>query len=216
MKNKITDNFYILFILLLIMWGSYAALSKFALNELDAFQVQFYSYGIASCIMLIALIKSKQIKEFKSLLPRQWGIVITCGLACCAYIYFYNTALSMADEFHITTVIMINYLFPVFVAIFSVPINGEKLNLRKIISILISFIGAAIVVTGGTGLVFDFENIFMYMLALAAAISWGLFSGFGKRNSIPMIISNSVYVFIGFIVTVILLPFNSSFVLVTV
>jgi len=214
MKNKIENNFYVLFILLLIMWGSYAALSKFALNGLDAFQVQFYSYGIASCVMIAAFIKSKKYKDIKQFSLKQWGIVITCGLTSCAYIYFYNLALSMADEHHITTVIMINYLFPIFVAIFSVPINGERLNLKKIISILISSVGAFVVVTGGAGFLIDFENIIMYILALAAAISWGLFSGFGKRNSVPMIISNSVYVLIGFIVTVILLPFNSSFVLV--
>jgi len=216
MNKKLTDNFYILFILLLIMWGSYAALSKLVLGRLDAFQVQFYSYGFASVIMLAALIYSKRLGEIKALLPKQWGIIIICGLTSCAYIYFYNLALSMADEQHITTVIMINYLFPVFVALFSVPINGERLNALKIASIFISFIGASVVVAGGTGIVIDTANLLMYALALTAAVSWGLFSSFGKRNQVPMIISNSVYVFIGFIISAVLLPVNSSFPVITV
>lgn len=195
------------------MWGSYAALSKFVLDRLDAFQVQFYSYGFASVIMLAALIRSKRAGTMKSLLPKpkQWGIIIICGITSCAYIYLYNLALSMADEHHITTVIMINYLFPVFVALFSVPINGERLNALKIISVLISFAGASVVVAGGTGIVIDTSSLLMYALALTAAVSWGLFSSFGKRNAVPMVISNSVYVFIGFIISAVLLPVNSSF-----
>ena len=167
------------------MWGSYAAMSKFALNQLDVFQLQFYTYGIALCAMFIIFIIKKQFKEIKKLLPGQIKIMIICGLSFCAYHSFYNFALSMADEYHLTTVIMINYLFPIFIAIFSVPINGESLNLRQIISILISFIGAGVVITGGAGFVVDLKSLPMYLLALTAAVSWGLFSGFGKKIPFP-------------------------------
>ena len=214
MKVKITDNFYLLFCFLLIAWGSYAAVSKFVLNRLDAFQVQFYSYGIASCIMLAALIRSKKFTEMKSLLPKQWGIIMICALTSCAYTYLYNSALSMADELHITTVVMINNLYPLFVAIFAVPINGEHLNARKIVSLLIGLCGAFTAVAGGSEFVIDAESLPMYMLVLTAAVSWGVFSGFGKKNSVPMVISNFVYVFVGFIVSTVLLPLNSSFVAV--
>jgi drug/metabolite transporter (DMT)-like permease len=196
------------------MWGSYAAISKTALNTLDAFQLQFYKYGIAACVIFIVLILSKRLKEIKTFTRKQWLILVICGVTSSSYAYFYNTALSMADENHIATVIMINYLFPIFVAVFSVPINGERLNLRKIAAIIIGFFGAAVVVTGGAGFVIDFKSLPMYLFALAAAILWGLFSGFGKKNSVPMILSTFVFVLIGFVISAILLPVNSSFVVI--
>ena len=65
MKNKITNHFYLLFILLLVMWGSYAALSKFMINYLFPIfiaifsvpmQINIFTYVLIGFIVSIALL----------------------------------------------------------------------------------------------------------------------------------------------------------------
>lgn len=106
---------------------------------------------------------------------------------------------------------MLNYLFPVMIVLFSIPINGEKLNTMKVISILLGFSGMLIIVTKGDFTNIKMSNIIGDLLALGAAISWGIFSNLGKKNKINMYISNYIFTILSFFLSTICVLLFSGF-----
>jgi hypothetical protein len=73
-------------------------------------------------------------------------------------------------------------LFPVFIVLLSIPLCGERLNLVKGLSILFAFIGMLLIVSNGHLAGIRLSNLGWDSLALAAALSWALFSVIGKKN----------------------------------
>jgi hypothetical protein len=50
---------------LLVLWGSFAAVARLALGSADSFQVQFYLYGFGIVIMTVWAFVKKKSKEFR-------------------------------------------------------------------------------------------------------------------------------------------------------
>ena len=70
----------------------------------------------------------------------------------------------------------INYLWPMYLMIFSALLGGEKVPGTKIFAILIAFAGAAVIMLGERGLQLSPEYNFGYALALLAGFSWAVYS----------------------------------------
>jgi drug/metabolite transporter (DMT)-like permease len=88
---------------------------------------------------------------------------------------------------------VMNYLWPIFVVIFSIPILKEKFNYKTILAISISFLGALITFTKGNLSAFTHEYASGYLLAILAAICYGLFSVLGKKFEYEKTSSMFVY-----------------------
>jgi drug/metabolite transporter (DMT)-like permease len=70
-------------------------------------------------------------------------------------------------------------------------------------AILLGLAGMVIIVTNGRLDSIRMSNLFGDLLALGAAACWGIFSNLGKRNRIDTALSNYVYVFSAFILSVV-------------
>ncbi|MCL2343838.1 MAG: DMT family transporter [Firmicutes bacterium] len=213
MREKVgtaKNNSYILMGILLIFWGSFAAVSKLVLSDMDSYQVLFYMFGFSAVIMTIqAFVKGKW-REVKQLCMKDVMRLSLYGFIQFLYYFFYILALKLIPSVEAS---MINYLFPVFIVLFSVPINREKLTWIKIISSVICFAGVIIIVTGGKFGDIKITNLAGDLLALGAAISWGLFSNLGKKNQVDSFISYYIYTSISFLLSVFSIIDLSHFIL---
>jgi len=195
--------------MLLVLWGSFAAVSKLVLRDIDSFQSQFYMFAIALFTMTIVLILNGKIKMLASISIKDYGFLFLCSVFSFGYYFFYMMSLRTIPAVEAS---MLNYLFPIMILIFSVPINGEKLNRNKVISVLVGFLGMIIILTNG-----NFQNVKMTnlkgdLLAIAGAICWGIFSNLGKKNKIDNLISNYIFVVMSFIFSWICMSAFSDFV----
>ena len=197
-KERIIDNPYILMAIILILWGTFAGVSKLSLKSIDGFQLQFYLFFIAFIEMTVICIYNGKIKELKDL-PKK-DIIKISAFAVPSYLYyiFYLLSLMMIPAVEAS---MLNYLYPIMIVIFAIPINKEKLNLNKILSLIIGFIGVIIILTNGNFRSIKISNIAGDMLAIGAAISWGIFSNLGKKNSADTVLSNYIYTTVTFILS---------------
>jgi hypothetical protein len=69
----------------------------------------------------------------------------------------------------------INWLWPMTLVLLSIPLLKQKIKLKSIIAITISFFGAFIIATRGNLLGFKFTNPTGILLALGSTIIWALF-----------------------------------------
>lgn len=74
---------------------------------------------------------------------------------------------------------LLNYLWPLFIVLFSAPLLGLRLGLARIAGVAMGFAGCALLLGGGAG--FPAEAWFGLACALAAAVVWALYSVLSKR-----------------------------------
>jgi drug/metabolite transporter (DMT)-like permease len=190
MKKSRLDNPYLLMSILLVLWGSFAAVSKMALTMLDYYQVQFYMFGSAVVIFTVMFSLNGRIKSLFTLRPKEMAKLLLYGLPNYLYYLFYILSLGLIPVIEAS---MLNYMFPIFIVLLSVPMFGESLTLAKGFSILLGFIGMMAIVSNGDITAIRLTNLGGDLLALGAALSWALFSGLGRKNKVDQDLS--IYVF---------------------
>ncbi len=190
-KMRRSNLAHVYLILTILFWSATPAVAKLALVELNNLQLLFYTsiVGVIS-LFLVVLFQKKinQLKEFKkSDYFKMFGMGFI-GIFLYYILLFGSFAIAPAGQANI-----VNYLWPIFIIIFSIPILKEKFNYKTIFAVLISFIGALIVFTRGELSNFSNEFTLGYLLAAFAAICYGLFSVLGKKLHYEKFISMLVY-----------------------
>lgn len=182
---------YALMLLLIMIWGSLAAVSKLLLQGLDSFQLQFFMYLFAGVMMTVALVLTGRIRVILRLSARE--VARQALLLLPAYYYYFAYMLSM-KLIPASETSMINYLFPLMIIILAIPINKERLSSRKALSTILGFIGVLIIISKGNLSKITLSNLPGDLLALAAAVLWGLFSNLGKKNGGDPLVSTYLFI----------------------
>ncbi|AFC29564.1 hypothetical protein PM3016_2684 [Paenibacillus mucilaginosus 3016] len=204
-KLDASKNPYVLMPILLLMWGSLAAVSKLLLERLDSYQVMFYMYALGAVIFLAILIRKVRLKEaLKSWKVSDYGLLFACGLFTFLYDFFYLKSLELIPAVEAS---MLNYLFPIFIVLFAVPIHNEKLTWAKLVSVGMGFLGTALLTTKGDLANLNFTNAKGDVLAILAAVSWGIFTNLVKKNKKDMVVST-------FLITAVALVLSTAAMLV--
>jgi drug/metabolite transporter (DMT)-like permease len=199
MKKEKSSYFYLVFTILL--WSATPAVAKLALKELNNFQLLFYTSIVGLISLFIVNLFQGKLKILASYTKKDYLKMAGMGILG---IYFYyiclykSFALAPAGQVNV-----MNYLWPVFIIIFSIPILKEKFNYRTILAIFISFFGALIAFTNGNFSIFSNKYAIGYLLASLAAVCYGLFSVFGKKLEYDKFTSMFVYYLVA---TILIIP----------
>lgn len=204
---------YIYLILTIILWSATPAVAKLALGEINNFQLLFYTsiVGIIS-LFLVCLFQGK-LKILISYTGKDYLKMFGMGFLgiFLYYIFLYGSfALAPAGQVNV-----VNYLWPVFIIIFSIPILKEKFNYKTILAIFVSFLGALIAFTKGNFSIFSNQYTVGYLLAALGAVCYGLFSVFGKKFEYDKFSSMLVYYISAAILIIPTALFFSGFVIPT-
>ncbi|MDD2672129.1 MAG: DMT family transporter [Syntrophales bacterium] len=76
----------------------------------------------------------------------------------------------------------LNWTWPIMLALLSVPILKQRIGLRSVAALLISFAGVMFISTGGDPLSLHFTNPSGAFLALSSSVVWALFWIFNVRD----------------------------------
>jgi drug/metabolite transporter (DMT)-like permease len=178
-------------ILAILMWSSNVAVSKTAMNELGPYSAAFYIYffsGVLNIfILLAALGKNTLFAHFKALPLRyyvQTGIFIVFN-----NVFFYLAlGLSKTNE-ELIIVALLNYLWPVLISVFRVPIYRVKIKpLLFYPGIIAALTGIAIALLQGYSAqqLIDIasaldDNFLAFLFAFIGAVSWAIYSNLIKK-----------------------------------
>ncbi|WP_310224207.1 DMT family transporter [Paenibacillus qinlingensis] len=199
-RLHVTQNPFVLMPLLLLIWGSVAAVSKLVLNQLDSYQVLFYMYGIGVVIFAVIILIKTRGTIFPTWTLSEWMLVLACGVFTFLYDFLYLKSLELIPAVEAS---MLNYLFPIFIVIFAIPIHKEKLNCYKILSMIMGLLGTILLITKGNFTNFSFTNLEGDLLAISAAVSWGLFTNLVKKNKKDMLMSTFVITLVAWLLAIV-------------
>lgn len=184
-----------------LLWGSSAAVIKLLLKNLNSIQILLYVSGIATINLLLIALLQKKIPIIKNYTKKDYFRFAYMGfIGVFIYYLFLYLALSYLKA---QEAFIINYLWPMMIVIFAVPILKEKLTTKKIVAVILSFIGVIIIATKGNLNLLQFAKPLGVILAIIAAMSYGLFSVLGKKQNYDKTTSMLFYYLFTFIYTLI-------------
>jgi len=191
---------YLYVTLVILFWSSSAAVGKLVLTNLDNFQVLFYTTLVASITLLLIVLLQKKGKIIKNYSTKDYLTLFYMGcLGIFIYYLFYFGSLMLISA---QETMIINYLWPMIIVILAIFILKEKFSIKKLIAIILSFIGVLIVISKGD-LNFNIQDSLGVLFAFLAAVSYGLFSVLGKKQNYDVIVATMFYNIFSFIITLI-------------
>lgn len=210
MTKKIS---YLYILLTVLFWGSIATVGKLLLRNLDYFQVLLFTTFFATIILFLVVVYLKKVEVI-----RKYNIKDFCQFALLGFIgvFLYHillfTGLSFAPA---QEVFIVNYTWPIWVMIFSVILFKKEINNKKILAIILGFIGVYVVISKGD--FFSFTSVYAKgnLFALAGAISYGFFSVIGWKKNFEVFTSMMFYFGFSFVYTLIATIAFSNFPTVT-
>ncbi len=192
MKNQ--KMAYVYAIMAVLIWSTVATAFKLALKYLDFLQLLFFSGLVSCCVLLVLMIINREFKELTKLTFKEYLKSALLGFLNPFLYYvvlFKAYSLLPAQEAQ-----PLNYTWPIMLVLLSIPLLNQKIKIKSIVSIAISFFGVLIISTQGDILGFGFTNLFGAILALSTAVIWALFwilNMKDKRKETPKLFLNFIF-----------------------
>ncbi|WP_369994476.1 DMT family transporter [Winogradskyella sp.] len=192
MKNQ--KMAYVYAIMAVLIWSTVATAFKLALKYLDFLQLLFFSGLVSCCVLLVLMIINREFKELTKLTFKEYVKSALLGFLNPFLYYvvlFKAYSLLPAQEAQ-----PLNYTWPIMLVLLSIPLLNQKIKIKSIVSIAISFFGVLIISTQGDILGFGFTNLFGAILALSTAVIWALFwilNMKDKRKETPKLFLNFIF-----------------------
>jgi drug/metabolite transporter (DMT)-like permease len=198
-------------IVAIIMWSSNVAVSKTAMNDLGAYSAAFYIYffsGILNILILLVVFgKIKILNHFKEL-PLSYYLKTGIFILFNNVFFFLALGLAKTNE-ELIIVALLNYLWPVLITVFRVPIYHEKVRpVLFIAGIAAAVTGIIIALLQGykvqklleiAGALND--NFLAFLFAFIGAVSWAIYSNLIKKydSKDDVVALPLIFIFSGFV-----------------
>lgn len=158
----------------ILLWGILALLTSFC-GKIPPFQLTAMTFLIAFLASVVAFVKSGY--DF-SVFRQPASVWINGILGLFGYHALYFTAMQHAPAIEAS---LINYLWPVLIVLFSSFLPGERLRWYHALGVTLGFVGVIQLLLGGGSLQLDSLYTTGYLLALACAVIWALYSVNSRR-----------------------------------
>ena len=195
--------------LAVFFWSTVATAFKLTLKELDQYQMLFVASVSSAAVLFISLSVQNKLKLLKSFKLKDYVFSAFLGaLNPFAYdlVLFKAYDLLRAQEAQ-----TLNYFWAIILVLLSIPILGQKISLKSLLAVLISFSGVYIISTQGKVFSFEFTNGFGVALALGSAFIWALYWIYNSKDPADDSLRLFVNFTFGSIYIMILMFFVSDF-----
>lgn len=198
--------------LCIFLWAMIPMFAKLSQLRLDHYQYLFYS-SIVSFISLLFI--SFYTKKTRELFKYSWKIYLFLFLLGFLDFFYYLLLYFGYQKSNGLEVLVIQYTWPIFIVLLSLLILKEKLNLNKIVSLILGFAGVTVVIIKGDFTKIDFGNINVIVMVLLGSCSFALFSVLSKKVNINLTNAVTIYFFTAIIYAFIAMQTFSSFIFPT-
>jgi len=170
----------------ILLWSSTIGLVRSMAEKIGYFTSAGLMYACAGVLGLAVI--ARRPGGFALIRAMSAKYLFGCGALCVLYMVALAVAVGTAvDRWQVVEVGIINYLWPGLTLVFSIPLLGKKCKPWLGIGVAIAFAGVIVAMghTGGlswSGFTAHLcANALPYGSALAAAVSWALFSNLSRR-----------------------------------
>jgi drug/metabolite transporter (DMT)-like permease len=202
---KSQNKAYIYAGLTILFWGTSATAFKIGLKYLDYFQLLFIATLTTVVFLFIVLLYQKKLILIKQLSIRDYSHSMILGFL---NPFLYYTVLFIAYSLLPAQVAQpLNFVWPITLVLLSVPILKQKLKLKSMLALFLSFVGVILISSEGNILNMKFSNPLGVSLALGSSVVWALFWLYNvkdKRDVILRLFLNFIFALLFITITTML------------
>ena len=176
-ENKLKGTIYV--IICILLWALIPVVAKIGQTELNNHQFLFWSSLLSFVVLFLTVAFTGRLGNFKSYTFKDLLWLGFLGLLG-TYIYYLFLYLGYAQAIGME-VLVVQYTWPIFIVLLSVPILKERLTLKKTAAVILGFIGVSLAVTRGDLSGVELSNLSVIGLVGAGAFCFALFSVYSKR-----------------------------------
>ncbi len=199
---KSQSKAYIYAGLTILFWGTSASAFKIGLRHVDYFQLLFIATTTAVLFLFFILLYQKKLILIKQLSIKDYSHSIILGFL---NPFLYYTVLFIAYSLLPAEVAQpLNFVWPITLVLLSVPILKQKLKLKSMLALLLSFIGVILISSEGNIMNMKFSNPLGVFLALGSSVVWALFWLYNvkdNRDEILKLFLNFLFAFLFITIT---------------
>lgn len=184
---KSQNKAYIYAGLTILFWGTSASAFKIGLEYLDCFQLLFIATLTTVVFLFVVLLYQKKLSLITQLSIKDYSQSMLLGFL---NPFLYYTVLFIAYSLLPAQVAQpLNFVWPITLVLLSVPILKQKLKLKSMSALLLSFIGVILISSEGDIMNMKFSNPLGVSLALGSSVVWALFWLYNVKDSKDEILS---------------------------
>lgn len=187
----------------IFLWSTTATVTKLLLGSLNSMQILAVSSFFAFIFLLILNLFKKKLGELKKYKIKDYLQI--AGMGTLGVFLYYLFLYLGTNKMLASQAFILNYLWPMMTVVFACIILKEKMTLRKILAIVLSFVGVVIVTANGNLLNVNHNTLIGALFCILAAISYGLFSVLNKYKGYDKYASMMLYYLTTFIICIIYL-----------
>ncbi|MBA7485929.1 hypothetical protein ES707_21481 [subsurface metagenome] len=184
-----------------LLWSTIASAFKISLRYIDILPLLFYASIVSSVFLFLYLLFLKKLKLLKELSKKDY--LHSALLGFLNPFLYYVILVNAYSILKAQEAVTLNFIWPIMLVLLSIPLLHQRIKLRSILAIIISFIGVFIIATKGDILGFRFTSTAGVLLAVSSAVIWALFWIYNvkdKRDEAVGLFLNfafgSVYIFL--------------------
>ena len=213
-KAEIPFRIWVYVTLVILLWSTAGTVEVISLKSFSPLQFSAWSCVCGAAGVLAYLFYHGRIRELLSYrIIDHIKLFIISLLGFGLYFLLKYTAYSVSP---VPEASVLQSTYMVFIALFAIPILGQSGGLSKLFGIFMGFCGVVLVISGGTFLSFEPSYMPGYFCALAAGISFGLFSVFSEKAAFDRITSLFFFHFYSAILMLLILAGKGEFLIPTV
>lgn len=190
-------------------WSTVATAFKLALRDYDYIQLIFYISGVTVLLLFVFLTAQRKIRLVFKQTRRQWLISISIGAL--NPLLYYLVLFKAYSLLPAQIAQPLNMVWPIVLALLSVPFLNQKIGWISIVALFISFIGVVFISSQGGIAGFKNVNVSGVILALASSVLWSLYWILNVRDKRDEFIKLFLNFLFGFIYLAVVVALFSDF-----
>ncbi len=192
-------------------WSTVATAFKLTLNGISFVQLLFWASLTSTIVFFIISVKENQ-KIFEILFSKKY-LTRNILLGFINPFLYYMVLFKSYELLPAQEAQPLNYTWPIMISIFAVLFLKEKISLKIIIGLFISFSGVIVLATHGNIFAFKFDNLWGTLLALGSSVIWATFWTLKLKDKRPASVKLFSAFFFGTLFTLIYILFFDKFVI---
>jgi len=192
-----------------LIWSTVASAFKISLRYVEPMQLLFYSSAISLIVLFGMLVAQGRLRELFSFSRKEYLYSAVLGLLN-PFLY-YVVLFEAYSRLQAQEAQPLNYTWAVALVLLSIPILKQKIGIRSIGAVFVSYIGVMVIATRGDLLGLNFTDGTGVALALVSTVIWALFWIYNVRDKREAVVKLTLVFSFGFIPIAIMTAMTTGF-----
>jgi drug/metabolite transporter (DMT)-like permease len=180
----------------LLLWSTVASAFKLTLDRISFDELLFFSSFFSLCILGVIVGSSSRLRAIAS-----WPLSDYLQSAVLGFLnpfLYYLVLFKAYSLLPAQEALTLNFIWPIVLVLFSILVLGQRITLRTLAAMLVSFSGVIVISTRGDVLGFRVTNPLGAGLAVGSSVVWALnwvYSSKDTRDAVSRLFLNFVFGF---------------------